>query len=221
MTVEILCDLREIFGPARNQGSRPTCIAFALSDAHAAARGAYQELSVDHLYYHAVQRTPAGNPHDGVSLGAAIDALRLDGQCTEINWPYTDPLPTDLSAWRPPVTATPVYRRLSDLDTAKVTSVIERLNAGIPAVLTLLLGERFYVPDGGLITPGPNDADVDYHAVISVGHGRTADGERCVLVRNSWGPDWGANGHAWIVAPYLEHRLHDAIVMSREDQGAR
>lgn len=218
MTLDVLCDLREVFGPARNQGERPTCIAFAFSDAHAVARGPYQALSVEHLYFHAVQRTPAGNPHDGVSLRATTDALRLDGQCAEIGWPYTDPLPPDLTAWKPPATATPLYRRGSDLDAPKVAAVIERLNDGAPVVLVLLLSERFYRPaSGGLITPGPSDQDVDYHAVVAVGHGRTSAGEPCVLIRNSWGPDWGLAGHAWVTAPYLEPRLYHAIVMSPED----
>lgn len=213
--VDIFHDLREIFGSARNQGSRPTCIAFALSDAHAAARGPYQELSVDHLYYHAVERTLGRNPHDGVSLSAAIDALRIDGQCVEIGWPYMDPLPADLSNWKPPATATPVHRRDSGLAGGKVAPIIERLNTGVPVVLTLLLGERFYLPDAGeIIAPGPNDADTDYHAVIAVGYGKTADGEQCVLIRNSWGLDWGLRGHAWVTAPYLERRLYHTIVMS-------
>ena len=32
MTVDVECDLRFRFGPARDQGSRPTCLAFAASD---------------------------------------------------------------------------------------------------------------------------------------------------------------------------------------------
>ena len=32
-------DLRDRFGPARDQGARATCLAFAMSDTHAAMRG--------------------------------------------------------------------------------------------------------------------------------------------------------------------------------------
>jgi hypothetical protein len=38
MAIDILCDIRPRFGPARDQGPRPTCLAFAISDAHAALR---------------------------------------------------------------------------------------------------------------------------------------------------------------------------------------
>ncbi len=214
MTVDILVDLRETFGPARHQGSRPTCLAFALSDAHAAARGRYEALSVEHLYYHAVQRTPACDPDDGVAVAEAAAALQLDGQCTELGWPYLNPLPNDRSRWKPPATATPIYRRDSSGGTSLVTTVVGHLSAGAPVVLILLLGERFYRPVDALVTPGPNDADVDYHAVIAVGVGKTAQGEQCVLVRNSWGLNWGLEGHAWITVSYIAQRLRGTLLMS-------
>jgi C1A family cysteine protease len=65
--------------------------------------------------------------------------------------------------------------------------------------------------------PGPNDADVDYHAVIAVGLGETAEGEQCLLVRNSWGPSWGLKGHAWITVPYLAQRLRGTLLMSPKE----
>lgn len=58
-------DLRGRFGAARDQGGRETCLAFALSDTHAAARGLpWSPLSCEYLFYHAKQRdkTP---PHGG------------------------------------------------------------------------------------------------------------------------------------------------------------
>ena len=36
MSMTIDCDLRHLFGPARDQGPRQTCMAFAASDTHAA-----------------------------------------------------------------------------------------------------------------------------------------------------------------------------------------
>ena len=108
MAIMTLRDLRRQFGPARNQGSRPTCIAFAFSDGHAAARGEPEPLSAEHLYYHAVQRTAGRDPHDGVAMPTCIAALGADGQSAEAGWPYIDPL-TDLSSWTPPASATPVF----------------------------------------------------------------------------------------------------------------
>lgn len=206
-------DLRVAFGPARHQGDRPTCLAFALSDAHGAARGALEVLSAEHLYYHAVRRTAGGHPDDGVAIPEACEALKVDGQSLEAGWPYLAALPSDLAQWKPPATATPLHRRDTEVTNANVADIVIRLKAGQPVVVILLLGERFYVPAGGLVEPGPADADADYHAVIAVGYGQTTAGEDCILIRNSWGEDWALEGYAWITASYLAARMTDTLVM--------
>src|SRR5574337_269695 len=101
--VSISVDLRSKFGPARNQGSRPTCIAFATSDLHAASRSAkFIALSTEFLFYHSVQRSPMKNPAKGVSLSAIGTTLKQEGQPIETDWPYLSVLPNPLSAWKPP-----------------------------------------------------------------------------------------------------------------------
>lgn len=95
-------DLRGRFGPARDQGARETCLAFATSDAHAAARGdPWTPLSCEYLFYCAKQRdtTPA---HLGTTLRATRAALEHDGQPPETARPYLHALPADLAKWKPP-----------------------------------------------------------------------------------------------------------------------
>ena len=212
MAITVLKDLRQTFGPARDQGSRPTCISFAISDAHAVARGKYVPLSVEHLYFHAVNRTPGGDPHSGVTLTATLEGLRHDGQCSEVGWPYMDALPGNLKLWTPPATATPVFRRGTTPIGRAIDELIATVDAGKPVVVALLLGARFYRPLSGIVEPGPGDTDTDYHAVLAVGHGRDGT-RRYILVRNSWGSGWGMAGHAWIAVKYLEPRLYQVALM--------
>ncbi len=216
MVVDVLQDLRSLFGAIRHQGERPTCVAFAVSDAHRAARGSPTTLSVEHLYYHAVQRTPGRDPEAGVALATILEALRLDGQCAEMGWGYLDALPPDLKTWRPPASATRAFRRDATWVGANVASILTQLDAGAPAVVTLLLGQRFYEPVDGVVTTGPNDPDTDYHAIVAIGHGLIAT-QPFVLVRNSWGDDWGLHGQAWIAADYLEPRLVGAAIISKAE----
>ncbi len=212
-SVVIQCDLRVAFGTARHQGARPTCLVFALSDAHSAARGAHEELSAEHLYFHAIQRTVGGHPDKGVAHPQACAALKLDGQSLEASWPYLAKLPSDLAHWAPPATATPLFRRETLPTSAKVADIVTRLDAGQPVVAIFLMGQRFYVPTEGLVEQGPNDADVAYHAVIAVGHGKNSAGEECILIRNSWGEGWALEGYAWVTTSYLAARLTATVVM--------
>ena len=207
MAIAMMRDLRPQLGPARNQGSRPTCIAFAFSDGHAVVRRAAQPMSVEHLYFNAVQRTPSRDPDAGVNMPTCTAALGLDGQCVEAGWPYLDFVP-NAKHWVCPATATPSFRRRSETTTNSTDAITAELEADRPVVIALLLGERFYAPDPeGRVRPGPGDSDTDYHAVLAVGHG-CEGAEPYLLVRNSWGAEWGLEGHAWISALYLAPRLY-------------
>lgn len=216
MPVIVLKDIRDKFGPARDQGSRPTCVAFATSDVHAAARGQTDPLSVEHLYYHAIQRTPGGNPDNGVNLPTVLAALHHDGQAAESAWPYLDSLPADLAAWTPPPSAAAVYRRSSAIGADATAAVCAHLDAGRPVILVLMATAAFCSPDGdGLVAPPAIDAEVDYHAIIAVAHGQRA-GQRYLLVRNSWGDSWGVAGHAWVADTYLDIWLIGTATMREE-----
>src|SRR5947209_11100339 len=106
-------DLRGRFGPARDQGGRATCLAFALSDAHAAALAQPgTPLSCEYLFYHAKQhdKTPA---HAGTTIPAIRAALERDGQPVESAWPYLSALPADLAQWKPPAEVGTLFRRPS------------------------------------------------------------------------------------------------------------
>ena len=209
MSLIVLCDLRSSFGDIRNQGARPTCVAFAVSDAHAASRGGYQALSVEHLYFHAVQRTAGRHPEGGVSLPKTLEALRLDGQSLESGWPYLDALPVDLATWVPPETAAPVFKR--DAATT-VASLFAALDAGQPVVVVVMVSVAFCTAPAGIVYPATSDTDVDWHAILAVGHGQIG-GRPFVLVRNSWGQSWGNGGYGWVDLDYLSPRVNSLIIL--------
>ena len=94
-------DMRSLFGPSRNQGPRPTCMAFAASDAHAALRTGWAPLSCEYAFYQA-QRRAGRPPNKGALLSSMLDALREDGQPEESGWPYLATTPADVGSWAPP-----------------------------------------------------------------------------------------------------------------------
>lgn len=202
------------FCEIRDQGQRPTCVAFAASDLHAFSRSERTKLSVEYGYYHAVQRCAPPNPHLGVTLGAMSQALDHDGQPSEDGWPYLDVLPADLSTWKPPGTVGVVYQRRSTQKPlpADVAGFIRKR---IPALMGLTLTPSFFTPDkDGIVQENAGEIVVGTHAVVVTGIGQWR-GKQHFLIRNSWGRSWGAEGTAWISEEYLQRRLMAVLLMEK------
>lgn len=200
-------DLRPYFLVARDQGSRPTCLAFALSDAHSAERPPHDFLSTEFLFYHSVQRTALRNPANGVPLDAATEALRMTGQPSESQWPYDSSLAPSEQNWLPPVT-TSVFTADSQQHQASLVDTYGLLDQNKPAVLIIQPSKAFYsVDESGMIPHLADDPQIPaLHAVVAIGYG-SRQNIRHLLLRNSWGKDWGDQGHAWAREDYLASRL--------------
>lgn len=205
--ITITTDLRSHFGLARDQGSRPTCLAFAASDTHAASRVIpFEELSAEFLYYSAVQRSKPPDPGDGVTLTAAGAALQNDGQPLETDWPYLAALPHPISTWKPPK-GLKTFRQNISSQAMQVSVIIRLIDKNMPALLVLKISEAFYTPNSeGVVAYGKNDRDTGYHAVVAVAHG-VASSEGFVLIRNSWGKEWGLAGYGWLHSAYVSARI--------------
>jgi Papain family cysteine protease len=214
MAVEVYHDLRNLFGPARDQGARPTCLAFAASDAHAALRVGWEPLSCEFAFYHA-QRRANRSPAQGTTLPAILDALRHDGQPHESGWPYLASLPADLSAWRPPPGLGQLFNRAGRSGRGTVEEIVAGLDGGRPVIVLMQISMSFFIagPDG-IVDPAADERPdpAQRHAVVAVGHGLW-NGERVILVRNSWGEAWGQSGHAWLTEAFLTPRVFGLAVL--------
>ncbi len=215
MTITVVKDLRTQFGPARDQDPRPTCMAFAASDAHAGARPGWDPLSVEWAYYHALRRQ-GGQPHQGIYLATMLETLRRDGQPCESAWPYLNSLFTDLSMYSPPTSTDPIFRRDSTPVQATVEKFIEQLDADRPVLFTMSISHSFFfAPATGIVSANEQLEPKRVHALVAVGHGLLGP-DRYILIRNSWGQGWALDGHAWLNVAYLKPRLLVAATMARE-----
>jgi C1A family cysteine protease len=146
-----------------------------------------------------------------------LAALKEDGQPLEADWPYLASLPGDPNDYGPPEKVA-VFRRNGEPRPVSVDEIVARLDAGSPTVILMMLSDAFYMPDAlGVVraAPGEGPDPMRRHAVIAVGHG-TLDGARAVLVRNSWGADWGVNGHAWLPETFIAPRLRRLALLTEE-----
>jgi hypothetical protein len=215
MSVDALCDLRSEFGVTRDQNPRPTCMAFAASDAHAAVRAGWEPLSAEWAYYHAVRRDRA-KPEDGATLTSMLNVLQVEGQPPEAAWPYIAAPILNVSGWKPPNGVALLFRRDGNFVTPTLDEIIAWLDHGVPVLMTMQLSDAFYMPDKDGIVDSAEKPDAKRrHAVVAVGHGVSAS-ERMVLIRNSWGPGWGIVGYAWLTESYLAPRLLGAAILTKE-----
>ena len=215
--ITVKMDLRHLFGSVRDQDQRPTCLAFAASDAHAALRGSWAPLSCEYAFFHA-QRRSGRPPTSGALLSDMLDALREDGQPIEADWPYVSVLPADLTRWKPPIINGALFRRAGRANAYAVDTIISHLDRKIPVLVLLRLSRSFYYTGAdGFIdeTPGEQPDFNRRHAVIAVAHG-VAGTERTVLIRNSWGEEWGEAGYGWLTEKFMQPRVYQLATLTED-----
>lgn len=189
----------------RDQGSRPTCLAFAMSAAHEHARHHIEPLSPEALF-RGFERRADDAAKWGTTLSTGLTTVGEDGQCDEVAWPYGDADASDPDAV--------FYRARYDARVATDLGRFSRdtLASGRLVLLALRLTDAWHRVGSNGIIEGPLASDqwLGFHAVLAVGYNAA---QETILIRNSWGTNWGSGGHAWIGSAYLELYGLEAVTL--------
>ncbi|MGD0958778.1 MAG: C1 family peptidase [Methylomonas sp.] len=209
--IEINNNVSNAFGAVRNQGMRGTCLAFASSDLNQYINLVGAPLSVEYLAHHAVKTMPNWQPSNGLEVEAVLKALNSPGQPEETKYPYQQnnqsaPLVQVPSNLQPLYTANCKQRKLS------FKQINEAIESGKSICIIVFLSDTFRTPNAGIVEYSSNYYQDQLHALLIVGLGKHKHtGEMHVLIRNSWGDNWGLNGHAWLSQQYLAKYLIDSF----------
>lgn len=212
-------DLSALLLSARDQGSRGTCVAFAITALHearhAATHGTLLSLSEETLYWGAKQADRNYSP--GTSFRSANLALGKWGQPKQDVWPY-DPLRNDRDvSYVPPAgVSDPSCCHRARLSSVAVTvkDIKAVLDNGQSVALSVQMSTGFFMaPDGHIPLPQPHERLSENHAVLVTGYG---DRNQVFRFRNSWGTGWGVEGYGLMTYEYLT--LYGKVACSLELQ---
>ncbi|MBS1888296.1 MAG: C1 family peptidase [Actinobacteria bacterium] len=199
-----MIDLQARQLPVRNQGDRPTCVAFAVSGAHDWMGGDGVERSPEDAMWAAHRVMPREIEGEETSVHHALEGLRQYEHAGEAAWPYGAPR---WNEGRPEAAldpknriSPPEWRRLEEM---AIPVIRNELVSERAVVLTLGVVRRVWLGGDGMIDSPAGEKVPGNHAVLVVGASEDGESEQTLKVRNSWGPRWGHGGYGLISERYL------------------
>jgi C1A family cysteine protease len=222
-------DLRPWASPIENQGRIGSCTANAgVGLVEYFERKAFgKHIDASRLFlYKATRNLSHWTGDTGAHIRTTMAALVLFGVPPEEYWPYKisdfdkEP-PAFCYAYAQNYQAIHYYR-LDPPDTLK-EDLLARIKTNLAAQLPAIFGFTVYssiaqaATAGEIPFPTPGEKVVGGHAVMAVGYDdkikikNTNPGgvetKGSLLIRNSWGTDWGRNGYGWLPYEYVLKEL--------------
>lgn len=225
----------EQFAPRRlNQGQQGSCVAWA--SAYAArtivqAQATRQEpnstaFSPSFLY----NQIKLGNDCQGAYILNAMENMKAGGVLPLSKFGYTDESCQKLPGASEKEAAQQYrikgFQRLSysgDDQRTDMLAIKQQLAQGSPVVIGMMVGGSFMQGMEGQETwiPSQNDYRMPGfggHAMCAIGYDDYKEGG-AFQIMNSWGPEWGRNGIAWVRYPDFDYFVKEAYAVYPQGEG--
>lgn len=201
-------DLHTLFPPIYNQGELGSCTANALAAAIDFERNKQKLpfLSPSRLFIYYNERLIENtvSSDSGAALRDGMKTIATQGACGETLWPYD---PTQCAVC-PPATCYQAALEHRTISYSRLPRQVDQFKAclasGYPFVFGLTVYDSFEsdsVAHTGMVSmPMAKETALGGHAVVAVGY---SDASQRFLCRNSWGAEWGINGHFTLPYEYL------------------
>ncbi len=213
-------DLGAHMPPIYDQGQLGSCTANGIGACleYEAMRQGEATVTPSRLFIYYNERAVEGtvNSDSGAQIRDGIKVVASQGAPPESGWPYSDADPGPFQH-KPPANVYAdavkhealVYQRI--LLGGPGAPIRSAVAAGHPIVFGFSVPA--YFEDGSwdpahqsLRVPGPNDTYIGGHCVVITGYDftRSRFPNNSLKVRNSWGSNWGMNGHYWMDAAWFD-----------------
>ncbi len=207
--------------PIEDQGQLGSCTAQAVVGLmeYMMRRGRGQYIDGSRLFLYKVTRNLHGWTGDtGAYVRTAMKAAVTFGIPPEEHWPYdVDVFEDEPTAFLYSYASNYQVLNYARIDTPDISTdeVIDRVLRTLESGFCLAFG--FTVFDSLTDEPDIRFPDPEFdsvsggHAVVAVGYdlNHEVDGEvvPSLVIRNSWGLDWGVEGYGYLPLAYIEHGL--------------
>jgi len=205
-------DLRNFASPVANQGDLGACTGFAIVKGLSEfllnkQHKSFVPLSPLFLYYNERKIEGTVNDDAGASIADGMKVLKQTGVSPEEDWPY------DITKFKltPPKTAfddATDYKVTTTKPLTGLSQIKSELNKGNAVVFGIEVYESFEKSKDGII-PVPdinNEKELGGHAVFCLGFD---DSKNVLIMKNSWGADWGDKGYFYLPYEYFKLKLVD------------
>ncbi len=203
-------DLRAGCPPVYDQGQLGSCTANAIAGAISfdqRKQKMTQPFTPSRLFIYYNERALEGTTttDSGAMIRDGIKAVAEQGACPEPMWPYQEPN----FAERPPAQCYKSGKAHPAVQYSRVIQDVVQLKAclaaGYPFVFGFTVYESFESDEvahsGMAAMPAASETALGGHAVMATGYDDTSSR---LLVRNSWGTDWGMGGYFTLPYAYAE-----------------
>jgi C1A family cysteine protease len=207
-------DLREKLSPVVDQGQLGSCTANAIASGLREylllqAGSPLVRLSRLFLYWHERQMEGTTYEDSGAYIRDGMKVLTSIGVPSEQDYPYDITRFTDRPTAQAEADASAFkissYHRVTDLNALKVS-----LYEGLPVVAGIKVYSSFEsekTARTGMVTiPKKGEEFLGGHAVLIVGYKKIGNTEY-LIVRNSWGEDWGDKGYFYMPSSFIQRGL--------------
>jgi hypothetical protein len=160
-------------------------------------------LSVEDALW-AAHKEGGSPPREQTTVQRALNGLDKHEHAHEDAWPYGSP---PFPASRPCKARRGKHRcrlgRWRRLDRARLDVLAPEVEKRLSVVLTLRFVPAAWRVDGW-VDAGEGGIEQGGHAVLVVGaEAETESRPGHVIIKNSWGPNWGAGGYGFVTERYL------------------